>query len=81
MAVLFFYDQMVPVPQPELPSGVEQGQRQLEVFELNNQVHVRLGPVDEENAGLNRYTAVLSIESARQMIDALESALFRIGGT
>jgi hypothetical protein len=78
MGSLFFYDQMLPVPEYE-SHGDEEPVRQLEIFTRGLEIFIRTGPLGDENAGRGRYTARLSVMEVNRLSRALDEALMRIG--
>ena len=68
MGAKIFFDRMLPAEGPETKPG---DRRQLEVLTLGGKVFVRIGPLNKENAGLNRY----SVEVTPAVLKALQESL------
>lgn len=69
MGANFYFDKMLPTAGPETKPG---DQRQLEVFTLGGKVFVRIGPLNQENDGLNRYTVEVPPEALSMLRESLE---------
>lgn len=69
MGANFFFDQMLPAEGPETKPG---DLRQLEVFTLGGKVCVRIGPLNIENGGSNRYTVEVPPEALRALRESLQ---------
>lgn len=69
MGANLFFDRMLPAEGPETKPG---DQRQLEVFTLGGKVFVRIGPLNEENAGLNRYTVEVTPAALKALQESLQ---------
>ena len=74
MGATFFYDAMHPVPETEQEPG-EDPERQVEVLRHGGELFLRLGPLGEENACADRYTARVSSVQAAKLAKALEEGL------
>ncbi len=74
MGSTFYYDAMHPVPETEAELGKDP-ERQVEVYRFSGELFLRLGPLGEENAGTDRYTARLSAVQAARLAKAIEEGL------
>lgn len=79
MGTTFFYDAMHPVPKTEQEPG-QDPERQVEVYRFGGELFLRLGPLGEENAGTDRYTAQLSAVQAARLAKAIEEGLALTAG-
>ncbi|MBA4316576.1 MAG: hypothetical protein C0422_14790 [Alcaligenaceae bacterium] len=62
---------MLPTVGPEAP-GIANPQRQLELFTHGGKICLRIGAVNCENSGTNRYTVELSPDVAAELASALK---------
>ncbi|QRF90273.1 hypothetical protein CLH39_08555 [Alcaligenes faecalis] len=69
MGANFFFDRMLPAEGPETKPG---DKRQLEVFTLGGKVFIRVGSINQENDGLNRYTVEVPPEALSRLRDSLQ---------
>lgn len=69
MGVNFFFDKMLPAQGPETKPG---DRRQLEVFTCAGKNYVRIGPINKENGGPDRYTVEVPPEALLTLREALQ---------
>ncbi len=74
MGTLFQFDKMLPTIELEAKSS-KNPQRQVEVFTYDRKLWLRVGPVNSENTGENRYTVQLSKEHASELVSAIEDGV------
>ena len=79
MGATFFYDAMHPVPKTEQELGKDPA-RQVEVYRVAGELFLRLGPLGEENAGTDRYTAQLTAVQAAKLAKAIAEGLASTSG-
>lgn len=70
MGANILFDEMLPAPAQEAP-GLADPQRQLEVFQHGGKMWLRIGPLNEQNSGANRYTVELSDETREILLVSL----------
>jgi len=71
MGANFSFDEMLPTVGPEAP-GVPNPKRQLQLFTHGGKIFLRVGAVNREDAGTDRYTVELSPENAADLASSLE---------
>lgn len=74
MGANFKFDEMLPTVGFEA-KGVNDPQRQVEVFTHGGCLYLRIGAVGAENMGTGRSTVELSKSSACKLIDAIKSGV------
>lgn len=72
MGANFSFDKMLPTVSPEAP-GASNPLRQLELFTNGGKIFLRLGAVNQENSGTDRYTVEISLEAATELASSLQS--------
>lgn len=78
MGAQFYFDQMLPTVEPEAKDK-SNPLRQLEVFTYGNKLFLRAGPVNQENAGLDRYTVELSSKTVKALLEGIDRAAAYLG--
>ena len=73
MGANFYFDKMLPGVASE--SKERNPKRQLEVFAYGNKLFLRVGGVNQENSGDNRYTVELSKANASDLIEAIDATM------
>lgn len=66
MGASFKFDEMLQTIGPEA-NGDDKAQRQVEVFTHGGDLFLRVGPVNQRDAGKDRYTVKLCARSAEQL--------------
>lgn len=74
MGANFKFDEKLPTVEPEA-GDVLNPWRQVEVFTHDDGLFLRIGQVNEENTGVNRYTVQLSKSAAREIIRGIEDGV------
>jgi len=68
------FDERLPTVRPEAGDAPTPW-RQVEVFTHGGELFLRMGQVNEENTGTNRYTVQLSNSTARKLISGIEDGI------
>jgi len=74
----FKFDERLPTIPPEA-GHQENPWRQVEVFTHGGELHLRIGAVNQENTGIDRYTVTLSKSDAERLIVGIQDGLFYLG--
>lgn len=69
MGANFFFDKMLPTIQQEDHLAADP-KRQLELFTNGGQTFIRVGPINQENSGVCRYTVELMPDDIRALASA-----------
>ena len=70
MGANFLFDKMLPTS-PE--QGEPEDRRQLEVFWHGGKLWIRIGPLNQENAGSGRHTVEVPPEDVQSLLAAFQS--------
>lgn len=60
-------------------NGQANAWRQVEVFTFADDLHLRIGPINQENVGVDRYTIKLTREAADRLIAAIKGGQAYLG--
>jgi hypothetical protein len=71
MGANFHFGEMLPTVATEA-QGLANPRRQLELFTHGGKIWLRMGPLNRENSGTERYTVELSPETAGELASALK---------
>ena len=77
MGAICYFDKML--PSIKIESNVENPKRQLEVFTYEHKLWLRIGSINQENTGLDRYTVELSKEMAKELIKGINEGMSFLG--
>lgn len=69
MGANFFFNKMLPAVQQE-GQFTKEPKRQLEVFTHGGKTFIRVGPVNQEDSGINRYTVEIPQEDVQDIASA-----------
>jgi hypothetical protein len=70
MGAIFYFDELVPVPEGQRPKVALENRRRLEVFSHGQEMYVRMGPVGERS-GEPDYTVTLDMPTMKKLIEGL----------
>lgn len=68
------FDEMLPTIESEA-NGIDDPHRQVEVFTYGGGLFLRIGQVNDENTGTNRYTVQLSKRAAEMLISGIQDGV------
>lgn len=77
MAAIFYFDKMLPTIKQE--TDEHNPKRQLEIFTYEHKLWLRVGPINQENLGVDRYTVELSKKDAKELIEEIKNGLRFLG--
>lgn len=72
------FDKMLPAIEPEA-GNIKEPRRQVEIFTYGGDLFLRVGPINEENIGTNRYTVKISREDGQALIYGIENGINYLG--
>lgn len=79
MGANFQFDKMLPSINMEAGNIIKEPRRQVEIFTYGGDLFLRVGPINEENIGANRYTVKISREDGHQIISGIENGINYLG--
>ena len=73
MSAIFYFDEMLPSIKQE--SNAPDPKRQLEIFTYEYKLWLRVGQINQQHTGIERYTVELSKEDAMELVQGIKDGM------